>query len=96
MGIIRQILHDGEKKDGEVDHIAQQNKSYKPDNRAELYNEGKQVENARTSLAAARIFQRSRHFNGVNRVDLYVEDVNSAWLEVWGENEVDKELEEQS
>lgn len=45
------------------------------------------VDKALESLRAARVLQRDRQSWGVERVNLYVEDVDSDWLEKWGEDE---------
>lgn len=39
------------------------------------------------SLQVVRRFQRERQIYGVGRVNRYVEDVDSDWLENWGEDE---------
>lgn len=45
------------------------------------------VEKALESLRAARTLQHDRQIWGVGRVNRHVEDVNSDWLEKWGEDE---------
>lgn len=47
------------------------------------------VKKALESLQAARTLQRDRLIYGVRRVNRYVQDVDSEWLEEWGEDEDD-------
>lgn len=47
------------------------------------------VESTLLSLKAIRNYQLDRRTNGVKRVELYYEDIESDWLEKWGDEDED-------
>lgn len=47
------------------------------------------VESSLLSLKAIRTYQRDRRTNGVKRVELYDEDIEGDWLEIWGDEDED-------
>jgi len=55
-------------------------------------NNSAQLENLTEALAAARNMQQDWLNYGLNFVHIYVEDVESDWLETWGDNEISNPL----
>jgi hypothetical protein len=51
-------------------------------------NSNAQLENLTEALAAARNMQQDWLNYGLNFVHIYVEDVESDWLETWGDDEI--------
>ena len=47
------------------------------------------VEEARESLRAIQKYEQDQRTHGVNRVELYVEDIDGDWLEEWGSEDND-------
>ena len=55
-------------------------------------NNSAQLENLTEALAAARNMQQDWLNYGLNFVHIYVEDVESDWLETWGDDEISNPL----
>jgi hypothetical protein len=49
------------------------------------------VDSALETLKASRKFQRDKLTHGLNRVDLYVDDVEGDWLEKWNDETEQKD-----